>query len=163
MQWQAACDLWHQAITIEPHHADYLRRYFNTARLWKNEGHLRRATQAIWQCRSAQAAVLSLQRDCWQWAHASQVAVLEGQEPALLAMAQRWAAAGSASTQLDSLLQHLYRPSGSELALWLDVVERYANMLLKTQQTDAARHWCQHLVQHRPGSGVLEALRLSTA
>lgn len=162
MQWQAACDLWHQAIAIEPHHADYLRRYFNTARLWKNEGHLRHATQAIWQCRSAQAAVLSLQRDCWQWANASHVAVLQGQEPALLAMAQRWAAAGSASTQLDSLLQYLYRPSGPHLALWLDVVERYANMLLKTQQTDAARHWCQHLVQHRPGSGVLEALRLST-
>lgn len=94
MQWLPACETWQKALSLSPHDESILRRYFNTARHARNDAHLQYISQAIFAEQSVQSHVVELQKECWRWCKKHAAQLLTHQEPALLTMAQRWAATG---------------------------------------------------------------------
>lgn len=163
MQWLPACAAWHQALKLSPQDPGIFRRYFHTARYARDATHLKLSALAILSSRSVQNVVIELQQECWRWCQKQAPTILDGQEPLLVTMVQRWAAHGS-HADTDALLQHL-QPGLSKHALWLDAVERYVTVMVKNGQGAACAPWLAALEQARPQAPIVmsarEAIRAS--
>lgn len=157
MQWLPACAAWNQALKLSPQDASILRRYFNTARHARDAAHLKFSALAILSSRSAQNVVIELQQECWRWCQKHAPTILDGQEPLLVTLVQRWAAHGS-HADTDALLKHLQAGLGKH-ALWLDAVERYVTVMVKNGQTTACAPWLAALEQARPQAPIVMTAR----
>jgi hypothetical protein len=153
----SACAVWNQALKLSPQDTSILSRYFHTARHARDATHLKLSALAILSSRPAQSVGIELQQECWRWCQKHAPTILDGQEPLLVTIVQRWVAHGS-HADTDALLKQLQAGLGKH-ALWLDAVERYVTMMVKNGQGAACAPWLAALEQARPQAPIVVLAR----
>ncbi len=157
MKFEPACTEWRAAASLRPGHAETLRAWFNTAKLWPAGEDFHRAARAIFRLSPQDPATLEFQHTAYKayLDHARPGARLRPEDMARLA--RRFTRAKQFA-DAQRLCQALLRtaPDHPELP---DTLSLCANGLLQAGRREQALDWLPELLRLAPDDMVTRALQ----